>query len=133
MEKVKILLDTNAYTRIALHVEALIDIVDKAESVFISATVLGELYAGFQMGNRLDQNLRELDRFLELPGVEILEIDKEIAFRYGILIKFLREQGTPIPSNDIWIAAGAMETGSRLVTYDNHFSVIPGLVVLSPL
>ena len=129
----KILLDTNAYTRIALHIKSLIDIVDKAESVFIPATVLGELYAGFQMGNRLDLNLRELDRFLELPGVEIVEIDKEIAFRYGMLIKLLREQGTPIPANDIWIAAAVMETGSRLVTYDNHFSAIPGLVVLSPL
>lgn len=128
----KVLLDTNAYTRVALQVEPLVELVEKARTVFVSVTVLGELYAGFRIGSKLDQNTRELESFLELPGVEIAEIDKDVADRYGLLVKLLRAQGTPIPANDIWIAAAAMETGSRLVTYDKHFSVIHGLAILSP-
>ncbi len=128
----KVLLDTNAYTRLALQIEPLMEIVENARTVFVSVTVLGELYAGFRIGSKLEQNLRELESFLELPGVKIVEIDKDVADRYGLLVKLLREQGTPIPANDIWIAAAAMETGSRLVTYDKHFSVIPGLPLLSP-
>jgi tRNA(fMet)-specific endonuclease VapC len=56
----------------------------------------------------------------------------DIAERYGILINQLTRQGAPMPSNDIWIAASALETGSRLVTYDAHFKHIHGLIVISP-
>ena len=69
---------------------------------------------------------------MDLPGVQVVNIDASVADRYGILVKMLRKMGTPIPANDIWIAAAALETGSRLVTYDSHFDCIPGLLVIAP-
>jgi tRNA(fMet)-specific endonuclease VapC len=94
--------------------------------------MLGELFAGFYCGKREKANRQELTRFLELPGIEIVNIDTSIADRYAIITKQLRKQGTPVPTNDIWIAAAALETGSRLITYDSHFNCIPGLVVVAP-
>jgi predicted nucleic acid-binding protein len=55
-------------------------------------------------------------------------MDKEIADRYGRLIKILRKQGTPIPTNDVWIASAALEKGAKLLTFDAHFNNIPGIV-----
>jgi predicted nucleic acid-binding protein len=94
--------------------------------------MLGELFAGFCLGKREKENRRELADFLELPGVSVVNIDLVIADRYGIIVKALRKQGTPIPTNDIWIAAVALETGSRLISYDTHFECIPGLLVIAP-
>ena len=61
----------------------------------------------------------------------IIDMDKEIADRYGSLIKILRKQGTPIPTNDVWIAAAALEKGTKLVTFDAHFNNIPGIVQIT--
>jgi tRNA(fMet)-specific endonuclease VapC len=128
----KISLDTCAYSRLALRSQPLIDVLDEAEAVFLSTVTLGELFAGFYLGTREKENRRELALFLEVPGVEIVNINSAIADRYGILLKQLRKQGTPMPTNDIWIAAAALETGSRLISYDSHFNNIQGLPVLSP-
>lgn len=128
----KVSLDTNAYSRLGTHHEPLLDLLNTVESVHIPATVLGELYAGFHLGTRYAQNCRELAAFLELSGVSVVPVDEAVADRYGMIVKQLRAKGTPIPSNDIWIAACTFETGSRLVTYDNHFGAIDGLAVLAP-
>ncbi|MBN2439749.1 MAG: type II toxin-antitoxin system VapC family toxin [Spirochaetales bacterium] len=128
----KIMLDTNAYSFIMQKHLPLLDIIEHAEYIHLPATVLGELYAGFRMGNKFEQNCALLEDFFMLPGVSIVDTDKNIAERYGILIKQLKEAGTPLPVNDIWIAAAALETGSRVVTYDSHFKMIPGIVVISP-
>jgi tRNA(fMet)-specific endonuclease VapC len=128
----KICLDTSAYSRLAQQQEELVKCVDEAETVFLSCIMLGELFAGFGLGKREKENRQELAGFLDLPGVRVVDIDASIADRYGNLITVLRKQGTPIPTNDIWIAAAAMETGSRLVSYDAHFDCIPGLLVLAP-
>jgi tRNA(fMet)-specific endonuclease VapC len=58
--------------------------------------------------------------------------DKGVAERYGCLVRELRQQGTPIPTNDLWIAATSLETGARLVSYDIHFQRVPGLMVIAP-
>jgi predicted nucleic acid-binding protein len=84
------------------------------------------------LGKREKENRETLANFLELEDVKVIPVDASIADRYGILVKLLRKQGTPIPTNDIWIAATALETGSRLVTYDSHFSCVPGLVIIAP-
>jgi predicted nucleic acid-binding protein len=110
----------------------LTQLLESAEEVLVPATVLGELYAGFEMGSRREVNRQELTEFLTLPGVEMTAVTADIAERYGILVGQLARQGTPIPTNDIWIAATALETGARLVTYDSHFGNIPGLIVLTP-
>jgi tRNA(fMet)-specific endonuclease VapC len=48
--------------------------------------------------------------------------------RYSRIALQLKQQGTPLPSNDVWIAAQTMETGAELITMDNHFKNISGLV-----
>jgi tRNA(fMet)-specific endonuclease VapC len=128
----KVSLDTCGYSRLALQCQPLVDILAEADTVYLSSVMLGELFAGFCLGSREKENRRELARFLDLPGVEVVNITFAIADRYGILVKQLRKQGTPLPTNDIWIAATALETGSRLVTYDSHFDCIQGLLIIAP-
>jgi len=103
-----------------------------AVDVFVPATVLGELHAGFELGTKRDENVARLREFLSLPGVSVAETTADVAERYGLLVASLRNAGTPLPTNDIWIAATALETGARLVTYDRHFQAVPGLVLLAP-
>jgi tRNA(fMet)-specific endonuclease VapC len=129
---VKICLDTNVFTKLALQHQPLIELIDQSESVFVPTVVLGELYAGFYLGNRQDQNKKDLLQFLNLPGVEEVVVDSSIAERYGIIIRDLKKAGKPIPTNDIWIAATALELGARLVSYDKHFDLIAGLIVIAP-
>ena len=128
----KACLDTNAYSRLMKGHAPLTELLESAEEILVPITVLGELYAGFELGSRRDANRRQLREFLAQPGVETLAVTADIAERYGMLVAQLARQGTPIPTNDIWIAASALETGARLVTYDPHFQHIQGLLVLGP-
>ncbi len=68
--------------------------------------------------------------FLSKPGVTVIDTDKDIAFRYGFIMKDLRKQGTSIPANDIWIAACNVSKGAILLSGDKHFNKVPGLMVL---
>jgi len=128
----KLCLDTCAYSKLNLQRETLMEYIDEAETVYVPSIVLGELYAGFSLGKFEKENRNALIKFLDLPAIEVVNVDAAIADRYGILFKTLRKQGTPIPTNDIWIAAISLETGSRLVTYDSHFNNIPGLIIIAP-
>jgi tRNA(fMet)-specific endonuclease VapC len=128
----KICLDTNAYTEFKKGSSALTNLIETADEIFIPIAVLGELFAGFYLGSKTQHNVAELNEFLDLPGITIVEANRDIAHRYGLLVKDLSKKGIPIPTNDVWIAASAFETGSHLVSYDRHFEKIPGLVILSP-
>ena len=128
----KLCIDTCAYSKLGLRPRELVDCIDEAEVIYLPSIVMGELFAGFSLGKREKENREELIRFCDLPAVEVVPIDAAIADRYGILVKMLRMQGTPIPTNDIWIAAAAFETGSRIVTYDSHFNCIPGILIVAP-
>ena len=83
---------------------------------------------GFRNGSRFDQNMAELSRFLSHDAVETIAINDITADRYSRIAAGLKQEGTPIPSNDIWIAAQTMEYGAELVTMDKHFKNISGLV-----
>jgi tRNA(fMet)-specific endonuclease VapC len=128
----KLCIDTNAYTALKIGSNEVGELVENAEVVFVPAIVLGELYAGFFQGKHFERNVSDLRSFLNVPGVEELPITASVAERYGILVTALRKSGNPIPTNDIWIAAAALETGSRLLSYDKHFAVVPGLLVTAP-
>ena len=128
----KVCLDTNAYSRLMLGHAPLKDLLESVDEVLVPATVLGELHAGFERGSRRQANLEQLAAFLNQPGVDSLVVDDGVAERYGQLVSQLLQAGTPLPTNDIWIAASAMECGARLVTYDAHFASVPGLLVLAP-
>lgn len=121
------LLDTNAYVRYLAGDERVLDALAKAGRVHMSVFVLGELYAGFRAGAQEKRNRRILEQFLAKPGVSVLEATRETADYFGMIKAALKEAGRPIPLNDAWVAAHALETASVLVTYDARFAAVPGL------
>lgn len=124
-----ILLDTNAYSEFKKgHAEAT-RVLDHAKNVAFNVVVLGELFGGFEAGTRAETNRRELDEFLDTQSVRVLEIDSDTAELYAGIFRELRGKGTPIPQNDMWIAASALQHNFALFTFDRHFHNIGGLVV----
>jgi tRNA(fMet)-specific endonuclease VapC len=123
----KIILDTNAYTRLLAGEEDVLNVIGSVETLYMSIFVLGELNAGFAGGIRERENKETLHRFLLKPTVKILNATSETAEIFGLIKSNLRKAGTPLPINDVWIAAHATETGSTLITYDSHFKKIAGL------
>ena len=123
----KILLDTNCYTAFLAGDEKVLAGLATAEIVFMSIFVLGELFAGFKGGRKEDTNQQMLEKFLTKPTVQVLDATSETAQFFGLVKDGLKKTGSPIPINDVWIAAHTLETGSTLVTYDAHFSKVAGL------
>ena len=120
-------MDTNAYAALLRGDEKVLSAIGRAETVYMSAIVLGELFAGFRGGNRFAENRKLLERFLDRPHVALLSAGLETADVFGSIKQKLKEQGTPIPIDDVWIAAHAMEAGAVLLTYDRHFEQVAGL------
>lgn len=123
----RILLDTSAYSAYAYGHEEVAALVERAETVLLSVVVLGELMIGFRRGARLEQNLAGMRSFLARRDVALVDVGRETADQYGRIGAALRAKGRPIPTNDIWIAAHAMETGADLVSADAHFEHVDGL------
>jgi len=122
------MLDTSAYVGFKRNAVEAVEIIVKAELIIFSPVVMGELMFGFRNGTRFRENMDDLDRFLKHEVVDLLPIGKITSDRYSRIAVNLRKQGTPIPTNDIWIAAQAMEQGAELITSDQHFDKIIGLV-----
>ncbi|HUG09401.1 MAG TPA: type II toxin-antitoxin system VapC family toxin [Opitutaceae bacterium] len=95
---------------------------------YLSAIALGELHFGIRHSARADENLSQLTHWLR--AVVIVPAGPATAERYGALKQQLALAGTPIPENDLWIAAVALEHGLPLATRDEHFERVPGLTVL---
>ena len=125
-------IDTNAYTRMRVGHPRLQNLMEESHCLFVPVVVLGELYTGFCQGNRVEENEEALLTFLEKPGIRVQDITWDIARRYAYLMKTLKTSGTPIPTNDVWIASTALELGARLLTYDKHFEHVPGLITENP-
>ena len=124
----KRLLDTNAYSALKRgHGEVAQLVRDSVELAF-SMVVIGELLFGFRNGTLLERNTAELEALLAHPRVTVLPVTRTTADRFGRIAAMLRKAGTPIPSNDIWIAAHAVESGAELLSFDAHFAAVPGLV-----
>ena len=124
-----VLLDTSAYSALQRGHQPILDVLRQSETVAVSAVVLGELYSGFRAGNRRAENMAQLARFLSKPSVRVLNVTKETALRYAEVDMYLRKRGRPIPRNDVWIAAVALEHGLQLLTLDVHFREIPLLLI----
>jgi len=123
----RVLLDTSAYAHFRRgHAEA-VEILVAAERVYLSTVTLGELEAGFMLGSRPDENRSALRDFLAEPFVTVVPIDEDVARRYGGIFVALRRAGTPIPTNDVWIAATALHVSAELVTFDNDFRHVASL------
>jgi tRNA(fMet)-specific endonuclease VapC len=123
----KVLLDTDAYSQLKRGNSRVADLVRASEKVLFSAVVAGELLYGFRHGSRFERNLRELHEFLDHPFVTFIPVTLVTGDRYSRIAVGLRQKGRPIPTNDIWIAAHAMETGADLISFDDHFEHIDGL------
>jgi tRNA(fMet)-specific endonuclease VapC len=126
----RVCLDTSAYSAFKRGHEEVVDLLQRAEEIVLPAVVLGELLAGFRIGSRDRANRRELDAFLESPRVRVAPVDADTAQRYAEILSYLRDRGTPIPTNDVWIGACAMQWGLRLLTTDAHFGRLPQLSLL---
>ena len=124
----RILLDTSTYTAFMRDHAETVSLLREADQIFINATVIGELLGGFRAGGRRAKNESELERFVSSPRVAILDIDEDTAQRYAEIYATLRSAGTPIPTNDLWIASSAMQYGLQLVTLDAHFTRVPQIL-----
>lgn len=91
----------------------------------VSVVTIGELRFGADKSTDRNANHQAVDRLVK--GVEVCSVDLEIAAQYGSLKQILRSAGTPIPDNDLWIAATALAEGLTLVTRDKHFDAVPAL------
>jgi tRNA(fMet)-specific endonuclease VapC len=123
----RLVLDTSAYSRLRAGSDAVMDQVAAAEVVYMPTVVLGELEAGFRLGRRTEENRVTLSEFLSETFVAVLPVSRRVARRYGQLFAQLRRAGTPIPVNDIWIAACAIERAAHLLTFDRDFERVEGL------
>ena len=122
-----ILVDTNAYTAFISGEPTIVEVMAHAPQLFVSSTVLGELLAGFAAGTREAKNRAELAQFLNSPRVGVYPVTADTADSYALVYAGLRRKGQPIPSNDLWIAASALEHGAALLSLDAHFTNIDGL------
>jgi predicted nucleic acid-binding protein len=130
MEMNKILIDTNIYSDAMRGKKYATDILRRNVQLLVSPVVVGELLAGFKRGKQEEKNKRQLYEFLGRERVVELSISSETSEFYAYILDQLKEKGTPIPTNDIWIAACALENGAALATRDEHFSKIKGLLLI---
>jgi len=121
----KVVIDTNRYTDFYNGVADVVRILEESQTVSVPIVVLAELRAGFLLGERVELNEGALSRFLEKQGVDVLIPDQQTTHHYAVLYRQLRRQGTPIPTNDIWIAALTIQHGLTLYTRDRHFDRLP--------
>lgn len=129
----RLLLDTNVLADFFSGDPETVEALQRASSLTVNTVVLAELLAGFTAGSRASQNRRLLSRFLSSPRVELAQLGADTAEHYAGIFSQLRRKGRPIPSNDMWVAASAMEHGLLLFTRDAHFNEIEGLLTASSL
>ena len=123
----KILLDTNAYSHYLRGDKNILNMMGIADVIYMSIFVLGELFTGFKGGEKEIKNKENLDIFLNKPVVSILNATIETAEIFALIKNNLKIKGIPLPINDIWIAAHTIETGSLLITYDQHFKNVDNI------
>jgi tRNA(fMet)-specific endonuclease VapC len=123
------LLDTNIIIALFGVETPVIQHLRKADEVFIPSVAMGELYYGAYRSHRKAENLAHIADFV--AHTVVLNCDAETASNYGELKDRLRQQGRPIPENDLWIAALAIQHKLVLVSRDAHFAEIAGLDVES--
>lgn len=126
----RLALDTNRYVDLCRGDAEVVGLTSRAQSLHMPFVVLAELRAGFRVGGRARANERTLQRFLAIPTVEILLPTEATTEHYADVFRQLREQGTPIPTNDIWIAALVLERRLTLYSRDEHFRHLPQIDLL---
>ena len=124
----RVALDTNRYVDLCKGIVETVSLLEEADAVFLPFVVVGELRAGFAHGRRGTENERVLRRFLLSEGVDVLFADDQTTHHYAAVFRQLRQQGTPIPTNDMWLAALVLQHNLVLHARDKHFEHLPQLV-----
>lgn len=130
---VAVAIDTNRYRDFAEGLPEAVDVLRSTPRVVLPFIVVAELRAGFAVGSRGSENERVFEQFLRRPRVEVLQPTMGTARHYANLYRQLRRAGTPIPTNDLWIAALVVQHNLVLYTRDGHFDALPQLPLLRPL
>lgn len=125
----RLILDTSAYSAFKRNHPGVFVAIRRADEILLPSTVHGELLAGFETGSRTEENRASLHEFLKSPRVKLVPAGMETAERYARIYAYLRSQGRPIPTNDLWIAASAMEHSAELLTFDEHFKHVAQIIV----
>ncbi len=123
----QVAIDTNAYSFFASGEKKTVQVFQSATEIFIPVPVLAELRYGFIKGEKQTQNERFLTKFLDSPRVQTLHCDEQTTHFYAQLKLQLVKQGTPISTNDVWIAALVIQHGLKLYTFDQDFAHLPQL------
>jgi tRNA(fMet)-specific endonuclease VapC len=124
---VRLLVDSDRFTDFARGIPDVVDRFEAADELWMSLIVLGELRGGFAFGSRRHKNEAVLETFLKRSAVRVLILDEETTGHYAVIYSTLRRMGKPIPTNDIWIAAQAIQHDLVVDTRDRHFQSVPGL------
>lgn len=124
----RLALDTNRYTDLCSGDVTVAEAVELADEVWLPFIVLGELRAGFVVGSQGPRNEAVLRRFVLKSGVGVLYADEQTTHHYAAVYRQLRKQGTPMPTNDMWIAALVLQHSLVLFARDTHFDVLPQLI-----
>ena len=124
----RLALDTNAYVDLCRGVADTVALLEQAEAIMLPFVVVGELRAGFAHGRRQVENEGVLRRFLLKNGVRVLFADDQTTHHYAAIFRQLRKQGTPIPTNDMWLAALVLQHTLVLHSRDEHFEHLPQLI-----
>lgn len=124
----RIMVDTCIYSNAMRGDDQASDILRLADAILLCPIVLGELHAGFLRGQHADQNEATLNEFMKSPRVKVIVISPDTSIFFAKILTDMRRLECPIPSNDLWIAACAMENGALVATHDKHFASIPGLL-----
>lgn len=125
----RIIIDTNVYVAFKRSVRNVVKLLRGVEYIGINIVVIGELYSGFKGGHKETLNKTELEEFLDTPRVDVIPIDEITAEFYAQIYWNLKRKGHPVPTNDMWIAASALQHGLALFTLDAHFKAIDGLML----
>ena len=125
----RIIIDTNIYAAFKRNVQDVVKVFRRVDYIGINTVVLGELYSGFKGGTKENLNRQELEQFLDKPRVDVIPIDENTAEFYAQVYWNLKRNGTPIPTNDMWIAASALQHGLALFSLDGHFKEVDGLMM----
>lgn len=128
---VKLLIDTSAYSAFNRGDERLRAHITPDHELLVPLIVLGELRAGFAVGGRQIENERLLQRFLDSPNVFTVTLSDQTSRHYSAVYRSLRLAGRPIGTNDMWIAAMALEHDLSLLTLDGDFCSIPDLQIIT--
>ena len=126
----RVAVDTNAYKEAAVGQGRISEVLRRSEEIHLPFIVLGELRGGFAAGTLGKKNEAKLTEFLKSPRVKVLLADEQTSHLYGALYAQLRRAGTPIPTNDLWIAALVVQHDLPLLSADRHFRLLPQVMLV---